>query len=72
MEEFAKVERIIPTDLDRAGNEDDDGIRIGGGLDVRGLDGVRDAPDGAELLDDGGGAPNLLPLEGKHRLFILL
>jgi hypothetical protein len=63
MEEFTEVERIIPSYLDSSGDENYDGIRIGRGLDIRGLDGVSDCPERSEFFDDGGGAPDLLPLE---------
>lgn len=72
MEEFAEVERIIPSYLDRSCDENHDGIRIGRGLDIRGLHEVSHCPDGSEFFDDGGGASDLLPLEGEHRLFILI
>eukprot|EP00578_Thalassiosira_sp_NH16_P009912 CAMPEP_0181117224 /NCGR_PEP_ID=MMETSP1071-20121207/22392_1 /TAXON_ID=35127 /ORGANISM="Thalassiosira sp., Strain NH16" /LENGTH=83 /DNA_ID=CAMNT_0023201565 /DNA_START=414 /DNA_END=665 /DNA_ORIENTATION=+ len=70
MKEFAKVQRIIPPDLDGPRDEDDNGIGIRGRLDVGRLDGVLYGPHGFELCDDGGRSLDLLSLEGQHGLII--
>ncbi|KAL7553140.1 hypothetical protein ACHAWF_016405 [Thalassiosira exigua] len=71
MKELAEVQRIVAPDLDRPRDEDNDRVRIRRRLDVGRFDAVTDLSDGFELVHDGGGALDLLPLEGEHGLIVL-
>ena len=72
LEHLAKVERIVATDLNGAGNEDEHGVGVVRGLNVHGLDCMLHGADGLVLGHDGRTALHLVALKGEHGAFLLL
>ena len=63
MKKFAKMQWIIPPNLNRPRDKNDDCIGIGGWLNIGSFDGMFDGTDGFEFGDDLGGALDLLSFE---------
>ena len=66
LEHFAEVEGVVAANLDGAGDENEHGVGVVGGLNVHGLDRVLDRADGLVLGHDGRTALDLVALEGQH------
>lgn len=64
LEHLAEVEGVVTTNLDGAGDENEHGVGIVGGLNVHRLDRVLDRADGLVLGHDGRTALDLVALEG--------
>eukprot|EP00525_Craspedostauros_australis_P003393 CAMPEP_0198107996 /NCGR_PEP_ID=MMETSP1442-20131203/78_1 /TAXON_ID= /ORGANISM="Craspedostauros australis, Strain CCMP3328" /LENGTH=367 /DNA_ID=CAMNT_0043763175 /DNA_START=96 /DNA_END=1197 /DNA_ORIENTATION=- len=69
-EELAEVKRIVTSDLDASGDEDDQALARISGLHIHGLDGVLDRPDGLELPNDVLWSLKLLTFERHHGCWV--
>jgi len=72
LKHFTEVQWIITTNGDASGDKNDHGVGgIYRGLHVLRLDGVMHLSHGLQLLDNGGGAGNLLAFESHHGVVLL-
>ena len=71
LEHLAEVQGVVTANLDGAGDENEHGVGVVGGLNVHGLDRVLDRADGLVLGHDGRTALDLVALEGQHGAVLL-
>ena len=71
LEHLAEVQWVVTANLDGAGDENEHGVGVVGGLNVHGLDRMLDRADGLVLGHDGRTALDLVALEGQHGAVLL-